>query len=151
MKKSVRAQTLLLFLLLLTGCKMSDEAMSERFLEDMKNGEFREAKAMLSENEKKGLDVEGIDFRLKKAHDLLEEFGIPPREKWEVSYDTGQEKGIFRAVIITIPVYKGNEPLPDGDLRYANIKLTYLYDMSYFDGSIFGFDTEIQMKRTGIY
>src|SRR4051812_46675372 len=100
MKINSYCLALFIIIFFLQGCKDKHIAVSELFLEYVKNADYDKAKSLLNNGVERTFGAEGLDFRLKRAHEMLEHCGIPTKDKWKIVYDTAREKGIFRMVTI---------------------------------------------------
>ena len=120
------------------SCKNKENEKTTQFLTYVKNEEYDKAKGLMWKGN--GLDNEGTDFYLKNAHELLAKYGIPPENTWEIKYDTGSEKEIFRMIEVTIPFTKENGTTNgNNELEYPCILLRYIYKMPFYGDSIYTF------------
>ncbi len=142
-----RAYLIIGFVILpLFGCNLKTNEKTKLFLTYIKNEEYDKAKGLMWKGDGTGFDLEITDFYLKEAHKSIMKYGIPPENKWEIKYDTGREKGVFRMIEITIPLYKTKEAINNHDLEYANIFLEYIYKMPFYGDSIFIFNYRQRKK-----
>ena len=101
--KQIIFTTVLLFQLVLCGCKTSNTIAVRRFLNDIKNENYDNAKSFLSKRVNNPEDGQ-IALNLKRTHDFLIKYSIPAEKNWQIKNEPFVELKITKYII---PIFKG--------------------------------------------
>ena len=122
----MKHRSLLLLLLFYVSCieqtpfVRSRLETADKFIECLKNNTPAKTYELTYRGIDGIMDLESWDFYVTRASALIKKFGIPPKSKWIINYDT---KNNYDRLLITIPLFSGYDSA--SILRKASIIIAF--------------------------